>query len=298
MPTRPYLYDGFVERLSDQFETALSEIDAVYNFDIGPEFEIAICKVLQLVVPERYAVCRGFVVNKNGDKAGDDIIIYDRSVFPTIRLLGRDQLTQKEGIPVEAVAGYIEAKHTISIEGKKRGSLAHTVKQLSGVKQLINGRPKMPLNHMNRYCTLSGLEFKRPKGTGIPEYGNLFLTMIISRNVRLRANRPAITDPSTISESFRPVKITQTYPPDVVVIGAHNLILPSVLNDEGEAETRIFAENESPEYMAITMPDTAFGVALSLLMLILDSTQLGPLPWMGIVNNAVELRRQDRTSNT
>src|SRR5580692_9222880 len=101
-------YDGFVKNLAARFDEALNEIAAVYNFDFGNEFEVAICKVLRRAIPHRYGICRGFVVNAEGQAAGDDIIIYDRIRFPTLRALGQEDYSLKEKIPIEAVYAYIE----------------------------------------------------------------------------------------------------------------------------------------------------------------------------------------------
>ena len=56
--------------------------------------------MLRIFLPSKYGVCRGFVVNRHGDKAGDDIIIYDQEKFPTLRLLPKDDFSLKEEIPI------------------------------------------------------------------------------------------------------------------------------------------------------------------------------------------------------
>ncbi len=46
------------------------------NIDRGEEFELALCQVLRTAIPQKYGICRGFVVNRAGDVAGDDTVIF------------------------------------------------------------------------------------------------------------------------------------------------------------------------------------------------------------------------------
>src|SRR6266851_5063767 len=124
------LYDGYLQNLNKRFEEALSEIEAHHNFEYGDEFEIALCKVFRRALPQMYGICRGYVVDADGMVAGDDIIIYDRARFPTLRALGDEDYARLEKIPIEAVYAYIEAKHTLELEGESRSSLTKAVDQL------------------------------------------------------------------------------------------------------------------------------------------------------------------------
>src|SRR5581483_5839792 len=100
------LYKGYVANVARRFDEALSQIAANHNLELGGEFEIALCRTLRNALPHRYGVCRGFVVNAEGDAAGDDIIIYDRARFPTLRALGDEDFSRLENIPIEAVYAY------------------------------------------------------------------------------------------------------------------------------------------------------------------------------------------------
>ena len=84
------LYDNFVRRITDNFNAAISEIEAVHNFDYGSEFEVGLCKTLRRVLPQKFGICRGFVIDQTGEVAGDDIIVYERLRFPTLRSLEED----------------------------------------------------------------------------------------------------------------------------------------------------------------------------------------------------------------
>jgi hypothetical protein len=61
-----HLYNGFVTKLGEQIDAALAEIETVHNFEFGPEFEIALCKVLRRILPNKYGVCRGYAVDEGG----------------------------------------------------------------------------------------------------------------------------------------------------------------------------------------------------------------------------------------
>ncbi|SDW00058.1 hypothetical protein SAMN05444064_1013 [Pseudomonas syringae] len=101
-------YGGYIERLARKVEARLQDIETIYNFDLGDEFEVAICALLEDILPAKYGVCRGFVVAENGDKAGNDLIIYDKMSSPTLRSSISRQFPVKEQIPGDAVYAYIE----------------------------------------------------------------------------------------------------------------------------------------------------------------------------------------------
>jgi hypothetical protein len=102
-------------KLSAKFKSRFDEISAVHNFEFGNEFEVAICESLREFLPEKFGICRGYAVSKDGEKAGDDIIIYDAINFPTLKFKKRNDFSSKEEIPIEAIYAYIEAKHTVDI---------------------------------------------------------------------------------------------------------------------------------------------------------------------------------------
>src|SRR6266496_3746 len=105
-------YGNYIQTISSKFNELISEISAEHNFEYGPEFEIALCKVLRILLPLKYGVCRGYATSFDGKVAGDDIIIFDQERFPTLRLLEDNTFAQKQHIPIEAIYVYIEAKHT------------------------------------------------------------------------------------------------------------------------------------------------------------------------------------------
>jgi Domain of unknown function (DUF6602) len=107
-------YRGYVERLSKRVHTRLAFLEAMYNFDLGQEFEVAVCHLLSEILPSKYGVCRGFVVSSDGEIAGDDVIIFDSLHFPTLRGSLGASFALKDQVPIEAVYAYIECKHSVN----------------------------------------------------------------------------------------------------------------------------------------------------------------------------------------
>ncbi|WP_049018411.1 DUF6602 domain-containing protein, partial [Burkholderia multivorans] len=93
-------YKNFVGNVSKQVDGLFASISARYNFDLGDEFELAVCDILRQILPEKYGICRGFVVTRDDKSAGDDIIIFDSQRIPTLRFLTRNRWDRKEEIPV------------------------------------------------------------------------------------------------------------------------------------------------------------------------------------------------------
>jgi hypothetical protein len=133
-------YGGYIDRLSRKVEASLRDIEAVFNFDLGAEFEVAICLLLQEILPEKFGVCRGFVVDEDGRLAGDDLIIYDKLACPTLRAANGLQFAIKEQIPVDAVYAYIECKHSINSDSVAKKAMY----QVRQVKELILSRTGKP----------------------------------------------------------------------------------------------------------------------------------------------------------
>ena len=136
------IYNDYLKKLSQTIKFRFGQISTHYNFDKGDEFEIALCYILREILPNKYGISRGHVVSKNGDSAGDDIIIYDRERFPTLRIFPNESFDRKQDIPIEAVYAYIEAKHTLHLRGKEKDnqSLLKACSQVSAVKKLCNQR--------------------------------------------------------------------------------------------------------------------------------------------------------------
>lgn len=271
----PLLYDNYVRDVSNRFERALADIKPVYNFDHGPEFEVAICKTLMTVLPQKYGVCRGFVVSQLGEKAGDDVIIYDKMRFPTLRGFENDALSPlKEQVPIEAVYAYIEAKNSICIEGDGDNSLQKSLSQVAQVKMMCDRRDSVPVS---------------AKMPGWPEIRNPAYGVIISRHIRLKAHGPNIEDPQEINRHLLAAKAKTVLAPDFCVFGKNNMFIP-VIPDDAPNSTFMpspFFDSDTSRMHASVVDGVAFGAGLSLLLWALDWIQLGQMPWPALLEDCI-----------
>jgi hypothetical protein len=285
-----FLYKDFVQTLSERFEANLTYISYIYGFDAGREFEVAVCKTLRSALPQRFGICRGHVVNAKGDQAGDDIIIYDRQLFPTLRLLADEDYSLKEWIPIEAVYAYIEAKHTIDLEQieAKAGddsSLSHALSQAAKVKTLCNSRERIPPERITRSFSMAPGSVGSPEG--LPPYKNPIYTMVMSRFVRFGKDK--ITDPAEIGKRLIGYRLGVSEQPDAVVLGTSNLMLPEIERKDGWKKMLFF--EPGCVQCAYETPKTAYGIALCSLLNALDFIQLGTLPWSDILNDAFGIKK-------
>lgn len=139
-------YKDFAGRLSRRVSARLSLIEAQFNFDYGDEYEVAICEVLADILPARYGVCRGSLVTFDGEEAGDDLIIFDRVSYPTLRSSIAPNFAVKEQVPIEAAYAYIECKHRVELASDLGASkvLATAVEQVRNAKRLAATRVPNP----------------------------------------------------------------------------------------------------------------------------------------------------------
>lgn len=280
----PLMYSNYVRDISDRFEQALARIKAEHNFEYGSEFEIAICKTLRAVLPQKYGICRGYVVSALGEKAGDDIVIYDRMRFPTLRALETDDFASKEQVPIEAVYAYIEAKHSICIEGDGGTSFQKALTQVGQVKMLCDRRQAVRL-----------LEFDQDQNNngplvGWPAIRNPSYGVIICRHVRLKEGGQILEDPKEILRHSLAAKVTTLRAPDFCVFGNSNMFIPVVPSGNNDGRTVMpspFYQSDISGMNASVVDGVGFGAGLSLLLWALDWIQLGQMPWPAILEDCV-----------
>lgn len=292
MAGKPYLYRGFIETLATRFDANVSYIQAMYNFDYGDEFEVAVCQTLAAILPGRFGVCRGHVVNANGDQAGDDILVFDRFLFPTLRLLPVQDFSRKQWVPIEAVYAYIEAKHTLVVNGgeKEGGSLLHACNQVSAVKQLLNTRAPVPINEIIRHVQLNGADIRWPED--MPKLRNPAYAMILSRFVKADAKSDRLTDPIAISKVLGDFKFPDVYAPECIVAGDSIVALPGAIPKPGQIHAHLFYSKNSTASIPMITTGVSFGVAVCVLMTVLEMMQLGSLPWRQVLEDALLPERQ------
>jgi hypothetical protein len=293
------MYAEYVKQLARRFHQALENIEAEQNFEYGPEFEIALCEVLSKALPDKFGVIRGYAVNSEGTKAGDDILIYERIRFPTFRDLHIGDFLRKEQIPIEAIYCYIEAKHTLHIDGDDGQSLNKAIEQVKAVKALCRERKRVPLTVLGSgvNCGL-GLSVKAPEG--YPDYRNPFFTAIFARYVKRAKGKKQLSTTKEILEAVLKRKHVRNLEdedlPDMMILGESVVALPAVKTSDRHATVGTFLIPGKSFYHISDVDKTAFGVGFCALMAALDWIQLGAMPWSSIVGEALGLpRRRERS---
>jgi len=276
-------YSDFLEEINIRTKALFSEISAEYNFDNGPEFEIALCKLFRILLPNKYGICRGFVVSKDGTTAGDDIIIFDQERFPTLRLLQTRDFGQKEKIPIEAVYAYIEAKHTLCLEGTGGQSLEKSLSQIKAVKDVP--RAKVPMTQITPQVAILSYNANRPPYW--PDYRNPLYTAIISRHVRLKENSPIVeADKFLPLISEKCIQITQAQnAPDVIISGSDIICIPSV---GSQMESPFFMPGVS-SLSPVLSKERAFSAGLTIMLYAFDHITLGTIHWPSVIAYGLNL---------
>lgn len=277
-----YLYDDYVINLSIKIDNRLNEISADFNFDYGDEFEIAICELLRSFLPNKFGICRGFVVNKNGEKAGDDIIIYDQERFPTLKQLAKNDWARKENIPIESVYCYIEAKYSLDISNSKDSNFLKAIEQIKNVKRIVMQRSRYELNKMDPYHSIK--EIIKPP-TGIFPYRNPIFTMIISRFVAM--NKKRLNDNNKIQNqlnSFTLKEQMSEFHPEGIVAGKNHYITTSIKRHYN-TPTNFIIPNDLNEYVLISKESLALAIGFIHLYSSIDWIRLDAMPWYEIFND-------------
>lgn len=290
-----YIYNNYVKNLHDRFVRRLEDINGVYNFDFGGEFEIALCEVLREFLPSQYGVCRGYVVTKSGEIAGDDIIIYDQVSFPRLTFGRENSFARKENIPVEAVYAYIEAKHNLVLSPELNECVLNkALSQVKKVKQLINTRRKrkgdlgsinVEVPYNEQYLPL----IKRPDY--LPQYANPFITAIVSRYISWKKSSVLLDSNDANDAVADKVKnLTGAELPEIIVAGNCNFYYPYSSNHNHAVP---FILDQGCR-LAVVNDEISFGAFLAQLFFALDQITLAPMPWDEILNDLKKLSPPSR----
>jgi hypothetical protein len=286
-----YLYNDYIKKLSERFEAELTNILVGHNFDYGYEFEVALCQILRIVLPEKYGICRGYVVDSDGNQAGDDIIIYEQVRFPTLGLRNKNDYSRKEFIPVEAVYCYIEAKHSINFSDNNEQNISRAISQAVKVKSLALNRKPISPNQISPYHIL-------PSGRSpdnYPKIQNPPFCVVIARHVK-NPTTESLSGESIMkkfSETVIPVPPDKA--PDLIILGKDVAILPVLPIPPGSFlyESPFFLPNQS-QLLPKVAPDIAFGIALASILSALDWIQLGTIHWNSVITNALGIPKRDK----
>lgn len=258
-------YGGYIERLARKVDARLQDIEAIYNFDLGDEFEVAICALLEDILPAKFGVCRGFVVAENGDTAGDDVIIYDKLSSPTLRSGMSRQFPVKEQIPVDAVYAYIECKHSIL----DTPVLDKAIKQTKEVKQLLLTRRSLT----NPDYEVDGPIYKgrvRDWPRTYPPLKNQPFCAVFARKY---------------SPSVSVHEVRGEHAPDLLILGNDHIATPTVYMGADGIISSLFYDTKfrAPLYVEAA-PGNAYGLGLVTLLQALSWTQLLPIDWTGALS--------------
>jgi hypothetical protein len=291
-----YNYGKWVKTLSERLKANLSTVDVEHNFEYGPEFEVVICKTLRSVLPDKYGVCRGYVIDAKGNKAGDDIIIFDRHRFPTVALRDRDDFSRKESVPIEAVYCYIEAKHTINLEGDDPQSLFKACQQIANVKRLCATREAVPYNQIQPHLNIGLLndifQLQVNPPPDFPTILNPVFSVFFARYVRQKNGEKKLLGSSDeILSVIGNIEIESDQHPDLIVLGDNVVINPVIANEKNRTaklRSPFFLEGRSLYYLA-KVDGTGFGIGLLSMMYALDWIRLGVMPWNEILVDALGL---------
>lgn len=277
--TQKYLYGDYICGIADKINHVIEEISVEYNFDHGPEFEIAICDLLSDFLPARYGICRGFVIADNGDTCGDDIIIYDNQMFPTLRMLRRGRYDRKEKIPIEAVYAYIEAKNTLGDD-----NYIKAVQQVADVKVLCSRREALEIAQRDSYVVDQDAGVPSG-GDHYPKIRNPVFGMVWGRNCL--GVKDAVDPVDQLLRNGLSLFPKTHHVPDLIVAGPNHFLSPTVVKSNGDnLPTQFFIPQVTKGYQFIRRDGLAFASGLIQLLAALDFIRLGRLPWAKIINNS------------
>jgi hypothetical protein len=277
-----YLYDDYILRLSQKFNAELESIKAIYNFDLGDEYEIAICKVLRQILPIKYGICRGFAVAEDGSKSGDDIIIYDSNRYPSLGIREYNDFSRKEFIPAEAIYCYIEAKYTLDISDSKNNNLKKALKQVDDVKSICNKRESVEINHFD------DLVFPKIESPwDYPPIKNKSWGAIFCSRIKFNGN--LLTNPLEIEEILRKTSIDTLNKPDLLIFGRDLITIPVFIDKpkKGISTMSYFHLNGLTSYKTSITKNIAVGIGICQLLGAIDRISLGKIKWNKIVLDGI-----------
>ena len=279
-------YRSYLENLAKAFKYRFEQISTHYNFDNGDEFEIALCNIFREILPSKYGICRGHVIPAEGQSAGDDIIIYDRERFPTLRVFPQESYDRKQDIPIEAVYAYIEAKYTLHINGdiKDRQSLVKACSQVSEVKRICENREPRSTEDISPYFKSSISYGERPDW---PQVLNPVFGAVFALRVKDKKRGEVLSSEATMKALVGASLGAQKPPLDLIVAGDSNLIIPCVKTPEGQLimHSPFYVQGTTASLQVMPSKNLAFATGICILLYALDTIQLGRMPWEYIIND-------------
>jgi len=254
-------YGGYIERLSRRIDARLDDIEAVFNFDLGTEFEVAMCLLLEDILPAKFGVCRGFIVTEDGRQAGDDLIVYDKMACPTLRANVAVRYSVKEQIPADAVYAYIECKHSIG----DAAVFEKAMKQARAVKKLLFTREgKKNPDYKRDGPVFNGKVRDWPRSE--PPLKNQPFCCVIARQFDAK-----LVESETVRDELTP---------DLLVLGRDHIGTQSVLLGRDGIKGALFFDARYWAGLRIEKTEgQAFGIGIVSLLQALGKIELVPIDW-------------------
>ncbi len=279
MTQQLYMYKDAIGRLARLVEAELLRLEAVYNFEHGSEFEIALCRLLRSALPSRYGICRGYIITSDNQTAGDDIVIFDRDGSPTLRMLEQDDYSRKEYVPVEAAYAYIEAKHTVYLDGGEDASISRACSQVASVKSLP--RASRPHEQITDDLRLDS-SFMRLEIGGLyhPKIQNPMVGAIFSRYVAWGKQRREANELHNRPEIILGVQVALQ--PDLLVLGNDMIGLPAK-RDGKFINLTLFRGTTDDTIHLFVVKSRAISLGIVSLIYTLESIRLNKIDWAPVI---------------
>lgn len=122
------------------------------NFDSGIGAEDIIREELERILPSRYQVGRGILIDRQGKTGGDyDVVVFNQLWFPQIKAAATD-LSKRSYYPIEGVYAVGEIKQTLDYStldaALKKLVIAHRLhRPATFAKRLVENRESSSCNH-------------------------------------------------------------------------------------------------------------------------------------------------------
>ncbi|CED71365.1 putative uncharacterized protein [Aliivibrio wodanis] len=275
-------YRSLIENISVLFNSRLNEISVHYNLEYGNEFEVALCHVISSFLPKKAGVCRGFVVDSEGNKVGDDIIIYDKSSYNTLRGIRDGDFSLKQQIPIEAVYAYIEAKSTVYLESDNRNTLQKALKQQSQVRELIGKRTRREISDITPYLSLPQQLVQ--SSSEWPNYKNPPFTSIWTRQVKKTPSSNDVLSADEIVSSLD--RMGCDYLIDLLVLGEDCISIPIVKSTRNYSGP--FYTNGKYPHLSTVNYGTSYGLGMVSILQAIDWIELSAIDWNKVVFGAIK----------
>lgn len=96
-------------------ESDIEKDFSINNFDAGPGIEDIVREQFRMLLPARYTVTPGVVIDRNGNNCGEcDLVVANRFWAPLLKY-GATNESRRIHIPVEAVYSVLEIKKTLTV---------------------------------------------------------------------------------------------------------------------------------------------------------------------------------------